>query len=147
MLLAPSPSALQSLLSICEDFANENEIVYNSKKTVCMNIVPKSLKGLHVPSMFLSGKELKWAEEHKCLGVFANKIFSDIKDLKNQMRSVYSKGNMLISKFRKCSDSVKVQLFKTFCTNVYIVLVYGIILLILVTLDVVLLITIFLEHS
>ena len=36
VLLAPSPSGLQKLLDVCETFAKENELVYNTKKTVCM---------------------------------------------------------------------------------------------------------------
>ena len=44
---------------------------------------------------------------------------SDNKDIKRQIRSIYSRGNMIISKFRKCTIDVKIQLFKTFCTSLY----------------------------
>ena len=49
ILLAPSPYALQRLIDICEQFANENDMLYNAKKTVCMLIVPKRWKGLTPP--------------------------------------------------------------------------------------------------
>jgi len=35
------------------------------------------------------------------------------------MRSFYARGNILIRYFGKCSTAVKVQLFKTFCSNIY----------------------------
>ena len=34
VLLAPSPSAMQKLLAICDKFASEHELVYN----VCFNV-------------------------------------------------------------------------------------------------------------
>jgi hypothetical protein len=45
--------------------------------------------------------------------------FKDDRDIKRQIRAIYSKGNILISKFRKCSNEIKVQLFKSLCSNVY----------------------------
>ena len=44
---------------------------------------------------------------------------SDDDEITNQMRSVYGRGNLLIRNFKHCDDSVKLQLFKTFCTNIY----------------------------
>ena len=35
------------------------------------------------------------------------------------MRSLYIRGNLLSRNFGFCSDTVKVQLFKTFCSNMY----------------------------
>ena len=43
----------------------------------------------------------------------------DKSDIKQQIRATYSRGNMLISKFRKCSIDVKCKLFKAFCNNFY----------------------------
>ena len=40
-------------------------------------------------------------------------------DIKQQIRSLYARGNVLISKFRKCDHNVKVKLFKTYCTSLY----------------------------
>ena len=44
VLLAPSPHALQILISHCESFANEHDIVYNTKKSLCMCVKPKQMK-------------------------------------------------------------------------------------------------------
>ena len=46
-------------------------------------------------------------------------FFTDNKDIIRQVRATYARGNALICKFRKCSDDVKVQLFKSFCSNFY----------------------------
>jgi hypothetical protein len=118
VLLAPSPSALQNLLNICEQFALEFEMVYNTKKTVCMVILPKKFTKLRVPYIYLYGKPLRQVAEQKYLGVFISSKQSDTRDLKRQMCAIYARGNMLIQKFRKCSTDVKIQIFKSYC-NVY----------------------------
>jgi hypothetical protein len=81
VLLAPSPSALQELIFICEQFAVEFEMVYNTKKTVCMVILPKKLAKLHVPCIYLYDKPLRQVGELKYLGVFISDKQSDIRDL------------------------------------------------------------------
>ena len=119
VIMAPSPYALQLLINVCDKYANENEIKYNTKKTVCMAILPKCLRKLCVPTMFLNGNPLQWVDEHKYLGIFVTKDFNDDRDVKRQMRAVYGRGNVLISKFRHCTDNVKIQLFKSFCSDMY----------------------------
>ena len=120
VLLAPSPYALQYLISVCEKYALDNELVFNKKKTVCMSILPKKLsKCINVPNMILEGQILKWVSEQKYLGVFISNNNCDDRDIMREVRSIYSRGNMIISKFRKCTEDVKIRLFKSFCTSLY----------------------------
>ena len=70
VIMAPSPAALQLLLDICDRFAQSNDMVYNAKKTVCMAILPKRLKKINVPNLYLTVSCLKWVHEHKYLGLF-----------------------------------------------------------------------------
>ena len=35
------------------------------------------------------------------------------------MRSLYARGNLIIRNFKHCSYDVKIQLFNTFCSNMY----------------------------
>ena len=70
VIMAPSPSALQSLIDICESFANEHELTYNCTKTVCMTILPKPLKDLHVPKfsyLWIGFKAGNCTEISRCL--------------------------------------------------------------------------------
>ena len=119
VLLASSPAALQLLLKVCEMYANKYEMVYNAKKTACMVVYPKVIKNMSPPLMLLGGKALKWIDEHKYLGVFISSSNCDDKDIRRQIQSTYCRGNVLINKFRNCDNSVKVQLFKTYCCNFY----------------------------
>ena len=58
VLLAPSPYAIQQLISACEHYAGENDMSYNTKKTVCMFICPKRFKHIKPPSIQLHGRKL-----------------------------------------------------------------------------------------
>ena len=55
----------------------------------------------------------------KYLGMFIANDLSDDEDIKRHRRYLYCTGNMLVSKFKLCSDDVKKRLFSTFCYNIY----------------------------
>ena len=43
-LVAPSPGGIQKLIKICEEYALDHDIVYNSKKSMCMLVHSKRVK-------------------------------------------------------------------------------------------------------
>ncbi len=119
VLLAPSPCALQELLNVCEQYASNNVIKYNSIKTVCMTVLPKWLKSVTIPKFVLNDVELKTVKKQKYLGVFITDDLTDDADMERQRKSIYCTGNMLIRRFKFCYDDVKIVLFKTYCSNMY----------------------------
>jgi hypothetical protein len=120
-IIAPSPAGLQKLLTICCDYADENSIVYNESKTKCMCLGPRTMNnlGVHVPPLFLNNVKLTFVSSNKYLGVHITQDMQDDEDLYRHTQYLYSKGNMIIRSFKKCSDEVKHYLFKTYCKNVY----------------------------
>ena len=119
VLLAPSPSALQKLINICDAYATDVELTYNTKKTVCMSILPKWLKVNNGFQFELSGNTLSYTNEHKYLGVYIRNDCMDGSDIQQQVRSIYARGNIIIAKFSNCDVNVKTRLFKTFCNSFY----------------------------
>ena len=119
VLLAPTPEALQKMIHICETFGDDVELVYNTKKTFCMSVFPRWLKGLCTPDITLNGNSLQFVEEHKYLGIILCKDMYDDKAIMQQIKATYARGNVLISRFRKCDEHVKVKLFKTYCNSFY----------------------------
>ena len=71
------------------------------------------------PSFYLSGSVLSECEEVKYLGHIITNDLSDDKDIYRQCRKLYGQANMLCRKFSTCSDSVKIALFRSFCTPLY----------------------------
>ena len=53
------------------------------------------------------------------LGHLINDKLNDKDDIKRQMMTIYARGNILKSRFTKCSKVVKLHLFKTLVTNLY----------------------------
>lgn len=118
-LLSPSAGGLQKLIDICEKFANDNYLKYNTEKSWCMCFKSKGMKLSKLPSVFLSNRLLEYRTSLTYLGVLLCDNFTDNNDVNRQIKSMYCRSNMLIRKFFKCNCEVKVKLFQSFCTNMY----------------------------
>ena len=77
------------------------------------------MKGINVEHFVLNCQSLSFVDVQKYLGVLLTSNMTDDADIKRQIKATYAQGNALIKQFRKCSDSVKVKLFKAYCTNFY----------------------------
>ena len=120
VLLAPTPFALQKLIDICDKFACVNDMMYNVKKSFCLAFVPKMYGKLHLPYLHLGNAPLQWVSENKYLGVCISSSCKDDADINRQIQAIYARGNVIVRNFSKCSDNVKIELFKTYCCNMYV---------------------------
>ena len=119
VLLGPSPSSLQSLINLCELYANKFELTFNIKKTKVMCFRPKVLSRIFIPEFVLDSKVLSMVSSHCYLGVVIEDSYADNGDLSRQTRSIYARGNALIKRFSMCDTEVKVKLFKSYCSSFY----------------------------
>ena len=119
VLLSPSPFALQKLLDICDRFAKDVDLTYNTKKSFCICVKPKMYKNLYIPKIFLNGSMLPFTPSHKYLGILLDETQSDDNDILRVRKLMYAQGNKLICHFNKCTDDVKVKLFKTYFNSFY----------------------------
>ena len=72
--------ALQKLLDICEGFAAEVELFYNTKKTICITVKPKWLKDINPPA-YQSHNTLKFAADYNYLGMSISQDLCDDMDI------------------------------------------------------------------
>ena len=119
VLLSTSPYGMQQLLNICDSYANNYELKFNAKKTKCMVFKPKCFRDLQIPSLTLGSHKLDFTDCTKYLGCFISQDSYDDQDIERLIRSVYSRGNFLIHKFRYCTVDVKIRLFLAYCTSFY----------------------------
>ncbi|XP_013184716.2 uncharacterized protein LOC106130423 [Amyelois transitella] len=119
VLLGPTTKSINEMLRVCESFAAEHGLVYNVEKCVCMvfGVVGKCPR--NTPPMFLSGKELKIVKTFKYLGHVLADDLKDDDDIERERRALAVRGNMLARRFARCSDQVKITLFKAFCQGFY----------------------------
>jgi len=106
-IVSPSARALQILLSHCDEYAKDNDIIFSTKKSVCMCVQPKSFTGFIRHKMTLSNSKLEYVESYNYLGVNISSDMSDDKAIYKQCPSMYAKGNVLIRNFKACTDNVK----------------------------------------
>ena len=116
-LLSFSTAGMQKLLNICDQYSNDHDLIYNSKKTMCMAFTPKSCKS-HECKLSLNQESLSYVREARYLGVVIQSSGTD-KDVHRQMRKYYAGINTLIRRFYACSYDVKCFLFRSYISNMY----------------------------
>ena len=116
-LISLSSAGMQSLLDICNSYAIEHVLTYNSNKLCSLCFKPKHIKFAR-PCFYLNRLEIPRVDQCKYLGIMICTKNCDI-DLKRQMRKFYANINILSRKFAKCSPDMKCTLFKSFCSNMY----------------------------
>ena len=122
VLLAPSWHALQELIKILEYSCIKLNIVGNTKKTVCMIFRPRNKEKWisdSFPDFTLDGCKLQFVSKFRYLGHIISDDLSDDDDIRREIKNLFVRTNMLISRFYKCSSNVKLTLCKSFCMAVY----------------------------
>ena len=83
-------------------------------KIVCKHFLNFSLGGQ--PLQFVS----PWfVTECRYLGDIISNTLADDSDICREIRNMYTRTNMLICRFNKCSTVVKIRLFRSYCISVY----------------------------
>ena len=119
VLLCPSYRGMQELLETCEKYASENDIIFNTKKSVVLIRRSNVLKKAFVQPFNLCGEKLIEVNEAKYLGHLITADGKDEKDMVRACRQLYAQGNSLIRKFHMCTETVKIKLFVTYCMQFY----------------------------
>ena len=119
ILLAPTPFGLQTLT--CYRFSVEHDIVYSTKKTVCMVRCPKVFKKMSLPQFMLCDTILGFVKSFKYLGFLMSDDMCDNLEIQQQYRMLCCRTNSLIRKLSMCSYPVKRYVFTSYCATVYCV--------------------------
>ena len=119
VIFSPSSAGLQQLLRICTQYGSDFDIIYNAKKSKLMIIRSREDRRAIFPDFYLSGTLLSMCNEITYLGHVITDDLTDDKDILRQRRKLYAQANMLCRKFSMCSVTVKVSLFKAYCTPLY----------------------------
>ena len=122
VLLAPSWCGMQHLLKVIECSAHDLGMFFNTAKTVCMTFNPKMSSKIVTstfPSFVLNGSKLAFVQSFKYLGHHIDVDLADDTDINREIRNLFARTNILLSRFRRCSVGVKLMLFKSFCLCFY----------------------------
>jgi len=122
VLLAPSWSALQSLIDVLFTSADRINMKFNADKTVCMVFNPTVSRKIvaHNFFQFTAGNDkLEFVDRFKYLGNIITKDLRDDEDIEREIKCLFTRCNVLISRFKHCSWLVKLKLFRSYCSCFY----------------------------
>ncbi|XP_060802152.1 uncharacterized protein LOC132902149 [Amyelois transitella] len=130
VLLSPSSGALKSLLRICESHAVAHGLRYNARKSEFVMFRPNKPEHHRFtfasvqryptfPQFTLNGETLKRVDKFKYLGHWVTADQSDGTDMERERRALSVRCNMLARRFARCTEQVKITLFKAYCQSFY----------------------------
>ena len=116
-IVSPSVRALQRILNICSEFAEEYNVTFNARKTVCMRVgksgqPPKRSVSLH-------GVAIQWTDQIKHLGNAIPWNLKDDPDIRVKTGIFISQVNKLNNKFSTVHGLLRASLLQTYCCAWY----------------------------
>ena len=75
------------------------------------------MKDIRIPNFELNNVLLTRVTKYKYIGHCISDDLSDDDDMARQYRQIYAQGNALLRKFFMWTESVKITLFRSFCSS------------------------------
>ena len=97
----------------------EHDIRFNSKKSAVIIFRNSFVKDFSYPSFVMNGESIKEVPFVKYLGHVISADMKDDLDIMRQCRQLYAQGNALARRFHMCSGTVKVTIFRSYCSSLY----------------------------
>ena len=121
VLITPTPSAMRTLLSICDTFASLNDIIFNSAKSKCVIIRPYRVHSYtnNIVNFTINGQPIDSVPSYKHLGHLINFRFDDFDDILEKRLTFIGQCNNVICYFSKLTSNVKQRLLNIFCTSFF----------------------------
>ena len=121
VILSPSCSALRFLISICECFAKDYEIIFNPDKCTLLIFSNSEFRKTNA-NIMLCGKQVKIVNKEKHLGHVLSTEYchtSTVINIDNVIRDMKVRTNAIINQFKPVSWKSKVTLFNSQCLSLY----------------------------
>ena len=119
-LLAPSRGAAQQMLTVCEKFANDFNVSFNSKKSkiIVHDPVRASVNDASPVPLTLCGASIEFSKCELYLGNLVGEN-SNTKSIDRAVQDLNYRTNLLMSRFSFCPVNVRLKLFNSYCTSFY----------------------------
>jgi hypothetical protein len=122
VLIAPSWRAMQELLNLFDLCSCDIHMSVNTMKTVCMVLNPfrRAMRfAVDFPLFTMHSNQLSFVSEFKYLGHIIDESMSDVLDIHKELKLLFTRTNVLRSRFARCSIAVKLRLFQSYCLCFY----------------------------
>jgi hypothetical protein len=114
LILSPLVCGLQQLFNFCYGFYIEHDILFNSKKSVCLVSGARMYSGI-TENMHVGNQEMQGVNEFKylCMNFIAKKNLEV--NLTPIIHKFYAALNSVLCKCKSAAKPVKLELVKSFC--------------------------------
>ena len=89
-------------------------MICNQKKSASVYFISKTLKGAHLPNVYLNGEVIIQVDSVKYIGHHLTNDLHDDIDIRRQCRATNVRGNILFRKFHMCSEIEVIQFLLRF---------------------------------
>jgi len=123
VLISPTPFAMRRLLSICDDYALQYDIIFNASKSKFLVIVASRWRCLsnvmNECVFFIGGKPIEKVVSYPHLGHLICSNFDEREDIRNRRNKFIGQVNNFLCFFSKLNLVVKIKLFCSYCSSIY----------------------------
>jgi len=98
------------------------DMTCNTKKTVSVVFQPKRrdrIIAAAFPLLKINENDIQYVSEFRYLGHIINNRLTDDNVINREIKNMFTRTNVLPRRFSKCSVSVKITLFKSYCMSFY----------------------------
>ena len=119
VLISPSTYGLNRLIAECQSYGIECDINFNSNKSAIMFFLSENMGKINLPLFRINGEEISVVTTYTYLGHILCNTLSDDLDILKQRRKLFAQGNSIMRKFCMCTIEVKLSLFQSYCSSIY----------------------------
>ena len=118
-LLAPNFACLKSMIQICESFAQEFDLLFNAKKTVCILFSGRTRHSGDPPPLYMNNVVLKWTKSAKHLGSIVTYDLKENEEINHKRNDFIGRANSVISNFKHVDKNVSSRVFMSQCCHLF----------------------------
>jgi hypothetical protein len=124
VLLAPSASAMRSMLNICDAYATQYNVLFNANKSKCLcchsiSTVKNTLRLTCNPAFFIGSNCIEFVDKWPHLGHIITNDCDDSEDITAKKTSLIGQINKILCIFSNVNSCTKTKLVKSYCTSFY----------------------------
>ena len=120
VLISPSTYGLSKLITECHQYGIEFDIKFNSNKSSVMFFANGNMSNLKLPLFKMNNEVISVTSTYTYLGHIICNTLSDDLDILKQRRKLFAQGNSIMRKFFMCTVEVKLTLFQSYCSSMYL---------------------------
>jgi len=118
ILMCPSSVGLQKMLHICEEYATQHSLTFNTSKTVCVKFCHNQ-QTTGLPNVKLCGNTLEWKSTVTHLGSDIECDLSDRADILQRRNKLFAGSNIVKAKFNVAPTWMQSALYCAYNTHFY----------------------------